>query len=68
MFAAVDGAASVTAALGQLREVDYRYAAYGRSYWWCTAPQTGSALMHACRGLPDPYFFSRMLMWKTFGE
>jgi hypothetical protein len=55
---------SLAEAAGALVEADYRNAALGRSFWWCETSQSGSAQIHTRQGLPDPYFFSRMLMWQ----
>jgi hypothetical protein len=67
LFAAVESEGSIAPALAELRELDTRYASAGRSYWWCAASAQRVALLHAVRGLPDPYFFSRMLMWRPGG-
>lgn len=56
-------AASVGYAAHELLDRDYRHAASGRSYWWCAASASGWSQMHARPGLPDPYFFSKMLLW-----
>lgn len=52
------------AVLGELRDTDYRLASAGRSYFWCGSSQAGPARMHVRQGLPDPYFFSRMILWE----
>jgi hypothetical protein len=50
-------------ALGGLMVLDYQHASGGRSYWWCAAPANGYASFFGKQGLPDPYYFSRMLQW-----
>jgi hypothetical protein len=50
--------------LGILRDSDYRHATAGRSYFWCAASHSGPARIHGRQGLPDPYFFSRMILWE----
>lgn len=47
-----------------LRDSDYRHATAGRSYFWCSASRSGPARIHGRQGLPDPYFFSRMILWE----
>jgi hypothetical protein len=53
--------------LAELRDLDYRHATAGRSYWWCGASPGGPAQVIASPGLPDPYVFSRMLLWPGKG-
>lgn len=50
-------------ALGGLMALDYQHAAAGRTYWFCAAPANGYAAFFARQGMPDPYYFSRMLQW-----
>lgn len=50
--------------LAALRDPDYRHATAGRSYFWCAASRSGPARIHGRQGLPDPYFFSRMILWE----
>jgi type VI secretion system ImpM family protein len=50
--------------LAILRDPDYRHATAGRSYFWCAASRSGPARIHGRQGLPDPYFFSRMILWE----
>lgn len=47
-----------------LRDADYLHASEGRSYFWCGPSHAGPARIHARQGLPDPYFFSRMILWE----
>jgi len=42
-------------------EADYRRAAAGRSFWWTGGGSGGQPAVHVRAGLPDPYFFTRML-------
>jgi hypothetical protein len=51
-------------ALALLRDADYRHASEGRSYFWCGPSRAGPARIHGRQGLPDPYFFSRMILWE----
>jgi type VI secretion system protein ImpM len=51
-------------AAATLRDADYRHASAGRSYFWCAASRMGPARIHGRQGLPDPYFFSRMILWE----
>lgn len=60
---AVEPGRAINEALAGLIEIDYRHSAVGRGYWWCGASSTGTATLFAKQGMPDPYFFSRMLMW-----
>ncbi len=60
---AIEPGRSMSEALAGLIELDYRKAAEGRGYWWCAASSTGTATLFSRQGMPDPYFFSRMLMW-----
>jgi len=50
--------------LAALRDPDYRHATAGRSYFWCAPSRIGPARIHGRQGLPDPYFFSRMILWE----
>ena len=54
---------SLGEAITALRDTDYLHASGGRSYFWCAASRSGPARIHARQGLPDPYFFSRMILW-----
>ena len=47
--------------LGSVLEVDYWRAAAGRSFFWTAGGAGGRPTLHVKAGLPDPYFFSRML-------
>jgi type VI secretion system protein ImpM len=60
----VEPGRSIAEAAGALIEADYRNASLARSFWWCETTPNGSAQLHTRQGLPDPYFFSRMLMWQ----
>jgi type VI secretion system ImpM family protein len=51
-------------ALAVLRDPDYRHATAGRSYFGCASSHSGPARIHGKQGLPDPYFFSRMILWE----
>jgi type VI secretion system ImpM family protein len=51
-------------ALALLRDADYGHASEGRSYFWCGPSRAGPARVHGRQGLPDPYFFSRMILWE----
>lgn len=55
---------SFAEALTVVRDTDYSHAARGRSYFWCAASRMGPARIHGRQGLPDPYFFSRMILWE----
>jgi type VI secretion system protein ImpM len=44
-----------------LLEADYWQAAAGRSFWWTGGGSGGRPVAHVRPGLPDPYFFTRML-------
>jgi type VI secretion system ImpM family protein len=50
-----------------LRDLDYEHATAGRSYFWCAASPGGPAQLIAASGLPDPYVFSKMLLWPGKG-
>jgi type VI secretion system ImpM family protein len=58
---------SVANSASALRDLDYEHATAGRSYFWCAASPGGPALLIAASGLPDPYVFSRMLLWPGKG-
>jgi hypothetical protein len=60
----VEPGRTLAEAIGALIEADYGNASLSRSFWWCETTPNGSAQMHTRQGLPDPYFFSRMLMWQ----
>ena len=45
-----------------LVQSDYWSAAATRSFWWTAGGGGGEPIAHASAGLPDPYFFSRMVM------
>lgn len=55
---------TLESAIETLRRADYSYATAGRSYFWCAASRVGPARIHARQGMPDPYFFSRMIVWE----
>jgi type VI secretion system protein ImpM len=63
VVAAIEPGAGMADVLDELRDADLRSAATTRSYWWCPATASGPALAYSGQGWPDPYFFSRMLMW-----
>jgi type VI secretion system protein ImpM len=48
-------------ALGGLMALDYHLASNNRTYWWCPQSANGYASFFAKQGLPDPYYFSRMI-------
>jgi type VI secretion system protein ImpM len=47
--------------LGSVMEADYWRAAAGRSFWWTAGGAGGRPCLHVKAGLPDPYFFTRMI-------
>jgi type VI secretion system ImpM family protein len=63
LVALIEGGAAFADALPQLVALDSAHAAQGRSYWWCGPSSSGGPRLFAKQGLPDPYFFTRMLMW-----
>lgn len=48
-------------ALGGLLALDHQLASNNRTYWWCPASANGYASFFSKQGLPDPYYFSRMI-------
>jgi type VI secretion system protein ImpM len=48
--------------MGSLVQADYWRAAAGRSFWWTSGGAGGKPMAHVRAGLPDPYFFTRMLL------
>lgn len=50
-----------------LLDHDHLNAAAGRSYWWCRLPAMGASRAYFKHGLPDPFFYSRMLLWEPRG-
>ncbi len=47
--------------VGAVVEADYWRAAAGRSFWWTAGGAAGAPALYVRAGLPDPYFFSRMI-------
>jgi hypothetical protein len=64
IVAIVEDGASFADALPQLVALDAAHSAQARSYWWCGPSASSGPRLFAKSGLPDPYFFSRMLMWQ----
>jgi hypothetical protein len=64
LVAIIEDGASFAEALPQLVALDAAHSAQARSYWWCGPSASGGPRLFAKSGLPDPYFFSRMLMWQ----
>jgi hypothetical protein len=48
-------------ALGGLLALDHQLASNNRTYWWCPQSANGYASFFSKQGLPDPYYFSRMI-------
>jgi hypothetical protein len=48
-----------------LRDLDQSHASVGRCYWWRVDPDGGFLALNASHGLPDAYFFSFMLGWRS---
>jgi hypothetical protein len=63
LVAVLDGGNSFSDALPQLMALDFAHSAQSRGYWWCGQSSSGGPRMFSRAGLPDPYFFTRMLMW-----
>lgn len=42
-------------------DADYREAARVRSFWWTAGSETAGPVLYTKEGLPDPYFYTRML-------
>ncbi|MYZ50268.1 type VI secretion system-associated protein TagF [Propylenella binzhouense] len=57
-----EAARAAGAFMASLAPADYRQAAASRSFWWTQGGGAGKPLAYAGQGLPDPYFFSRMLL------
>lgn len=47
--------------LASVLKADYWRAAGSRSFWWTAGGSGGRPSLHVRAGLPDPYFFTRML-------
>lgn len=57
-----EAGSSVADLLGSVLTADYWRAAAGRSFWWTEGGSEGRPALHVRAGLPDPYFFTRMLV------
>ena len=63
VIAVLENVHTLGEALPQLMALDFANSAQGRSYWWCGPSSAGGPRMFSKGGLPDPYFFTRMLLW-----
>ncbi len=60
----LEGEIDAPASRSMLLDQDHLNAAAGRSYWWCRLPSIGASRVYLKQGLPDPFFYSRMLLWE----